>query len=287
MARIYGLNGLIRGRQGNNVFSIQNGTQVLKAYNPAVSNPRTLMQREQRTKFALAGKMSAATPTAAIIGMTGGSNRSRRAAFVANLVKNALISSENGSLMASVNYDNIKFSFGSLSMQSPVPTLTAAWGGGTGRSFVTGTLGVSQVASSAPAGYGELAICCLFDEGTSQLDEVQVQRRDFVNTNVFSFRFSERRNVRVVAYVVPFAPTSRAIALGVSNIFENETSINVTATITDGASLLDFGSSVLVGNTPVLGASTSIAPNPDGVDMRGVVEDALLETAVSSRHIKK
>lgn len=285
MARIFGLNGLIRGRQGNNVFSIQNGTQVLKAYNPAVSNPRTLGQREQRSKFALAGKMSAATPSAAIIGMRGESNRARRAKFVSLLVNNAIVSASENGLQASVLYEQIKFSLGSLSQYSNVPTVTASWGGATGRSFVSVQVPSSTLAPSAPQGYGELAVVCLFDEQSSQLDEVQVQRRDFSTANTYVFRFGERRNVRAVTYIVPFAASSRAISLGVSNIFESETSINVIANVTDGASLVDFGESILISSIPVLGATTSVAPSPDD-DMRGLVEDGLMSTAVAPKKKK-
>ena len=281
MARIYGLNGLIRGRQGNNVFSIQNGTQVVKVYNPAVSNPRTIGQREQRSKLALAGKMSAATPSGAIIGMRGGNNRSRRADFVANIIKNSTISTADGSLQAAVAYSDIKFSVGSLSLYSNIPSsITAAWGTGLGSSSVIATVPVGTLFSNAPAGYGELVIACAFDARTSQLDEVQVQRRVFTSPNTFYFRFSERRDLRVVVYFVPFASTARAIAMGVSNLFDSETSVNVIANITDGASLLDFGESVLGAVVPVLGSSqNNAAPAQSGI--RDVVEAALLETAVA------
>lgn len=58
MAKIYGLNGKIKGRQGNNVFRIRRGTQVVAEYNPSPLNPKTMAQVTQRGKFALANKVA-------------------------------------------------------------------------------------------------------------------------------------------------------------------------------------------------------------------------------------
>lgn len=58
MAKIYGLNGLIKGRQGNNVFSVRNGAQVVSAYNPAPANPSTSAQVAARARFKLMSQIS-------------------------------------------------------------------------------------------------------------------------------------------------------------------------------------------------------------------------------------
>lgn len=282
MARIYGLNGVIRGKQGNNVFSVQNGTQVLRAYQPVVANPRSLGQREQRSKFSLAGKMSAATPSSAIVGLAGGNPRSRRADFVANLVKSAIISGDGVNIIASVAFEKILFSRGSLSVFSAIPTITAAWSGTSGRENVQVSVGSMNLASLAPAGYGERLVCCLFDAINYNLEEVQTKVRTTTTNTNFYFRVGTRRDLRVVTYTVPFVPDDAVLSFGTSNLYDSEDSVNINGDLSLGAASLTFGNSVLLAVTPVIGAQSQTSNSPAADDMRTVVEEGLMETAVGS-----
>lgn len=262
MARIYGLNGLIRGRQGNNVFSVQNGTQVVKVYNPAVSNPRTLAQREQRTKFALAGKMSMATPNEALIGLSGASKRNRRAQFVRSLVNAASVSGTIDALTAAVPYSSVMYSEGTVPQWSIAPTVTASFTGSALSSRVTVSVTSLQLSSGAPAGYGELVIVALYDISTSQLEEVQVQRRSASAAANFSFRQGVRRNVYIVTYLAPFIEDVEATRPRTSFLSGTETDINLSASSLLRLSSARWGQSIPVSVTPVLGAETAVAPNP-------------------------
>lgn len=277
---MYGLNGVLRGKQGNNVFSVQNGTQVLRAYQPVVANPRSLGQREQRSKFALAGKMSAATPSSAIVGMTGGNPRSRRADFVSNLVKSALISSDGANIIASVAYEKILFSRGALGVFSAIPTITASWSGTTGRENIQVSVGSLNLTSLAPAGYGERLVCCLFDAVTFNLEEVQTKLRTTSTNTNFYFRVGTRRDLRVVTYSIPFVPNDAVLSFSTSNLYDTEDAVNMNGGLSLGAASLSFGNSVLLAVTPVLGAQTQMSNPTNGDDMRTVVEEGLMETAM-------
>lgn len=52
-----------RGRTGGQVYRVNHGQQIVSAYQPKVSNPRTDNQQRQRAKFNLMTKLNAITPT--------------------------------------------------------------------------------------------------------------------------------------------------------------------------------------------------------------------------------
>ena len=268
MARIYGLNGALRGRQGNNVFSVQNGTQVVKAYQPVVSNPRTPSQRAQRAKFALAGKMSGITPNDAIVGLSGGSPRSRRAAFVRSLTLAASVTAQGNDLVAIVPYADVVYSVGSLALYSVPVNITASWFNSDGNSRVVvqiPAMNFNLGTGSLPQGYGELAIAALYDSATSQLDEVQVKERSGVSMNI-SFRQGVRRDCRIAVYFVPFTTAVTAAGQRAGMLADTETAVNLTSTIAQRLSGANFGASVLQSVVGVIGAETSVAPSPSGDD---------------------
>lgn len=287
MARIYGLNGILRGRQGNNVFSVQNGTQVLKQYQPAVSNPRTDAQQTQRSKFALAGKISGVTPALAIVGMPAGNERDRRALFVRNLIAAMTTSNAAGNITAAVAYDKMLFAIGALPQYTNgVPSVTAAFGGSENYSRVNVTVpAIGSLAAGAPDGYGEMCVVGLFDAATSNLDEVQAFVRTSSNQTL-SFRQGARRNCYVVTWIIPFAPNTARGAANAGLLDGGETAVSSLLSSSSFLSGMDWGTSIYVSNIPVLGATTSMAPSPND-DMRSVVEEGLMETAVAEGKRKK
>ena len=59
MAKIFGLNGVLNGRQGANVFVVRNGVNIVRKYQPVVANPSTAGQVETRAKLKLMSQLSA------------------------------------------------------------------------------------------------------------------------------------------------------------------------------------------------------------------------------------
>ena len=55
----YGLLGKGTGKLGSSVFAISGGEQIVREYNPKVSNPNTAAQVEQRAKFKLLSQLGA------------------------------------------------------------------------------------------------------------------------------------------------------------------------------------------------------------------------------------
>lgn len=59
MAKVFGINGLVTGKQANQVFAVRNGVQIVRAYNPMVANPNTPKQIEARAKLKLMSQLAA------------------------------------------------------------------------------------------------------------------------------------------------------------------------------------------------------------------------------------
>lgn len=245
MATIYGLNGVLRGRQGNNVFSVLNGTQVVKAYQPVVANPRTLGQREQRAKFGLAGKFSSATPTNALVGMRGSNPRMRRANFVQNLVNNATTRLSGATVIASIPFESVKFSEGALGVYSYIPSVTAQWSGSASRENVRITVSGISLPNIVPEGYGERIVVALFDPLTYALDQLDTAVRTSSAAD-FYFRVGARRDVVVAAYIVPFVANDSVRSFSTSNMYSADDAVELQGLLSSGAASLTFGDSVFV-----------------------------------------
>lgn len=71
MAKIYGINGVVSGRQGNNVYAVRNGEQVLKKYQPVVYNPNSEAQVATRAKLKMLSQLSAVMASAIAIPRNG------------------------------------------------------------------------------------------------------------------------------------------------------------------------------------------------------------------------
>lgn len=291
MAKIFGLNGVVRGRQGNNVFSVQNGTQVLKVYQPAVFNPRTPAQVDQRTKFALAGRMSGATPAVALSGMNGANLRNKRARFVKLLTQAATTTLDGTTTRAQIALEDVVYSEGNLPTYSTPSGVTADWQGTsiTGRYNIAVSIQTTQYTSIAPAGYAELYVVCLYDTENSSLDVSQViERTSRTSGNLtVTLRSGYQHDCTVVVYQIPFERTTNRSRP--RNSFVGATDSNVVLTATQNLLIADanWGRSMLVQVVPVLLPNHSMHNPPADDDARTVVEEALMETAVPETKRKK
>lgn len=100
-----------RGKVGGFVARVDSGVgQILSEYNPHPKNPRTLAQTTQRAKMNLAGQISKTTPRELIAGMNP-NGRKARSMFVSNIIKNAVISSDNVNAVE-IDFTSVKYSKG-------------------------------------------------------------------------------------------------------------------------------------------------------------------------------
>lgn len=106
--------GQVVGMKGDN-----GGNYVRERVIPA--NPKTASQNAQRLKMSLAGKLSKEVPQTLLYGMAA-TPRKRRPAFVSNIVKTAVISTENEKIRARISPEDVVFSTGDLKVLSNAPT---------------------------------------------------------------------------------------------------------------------------------------------------------------------
>lgn len=59
MAKLYGISGKATGKKGDTVFTVRNGEQIIRQYNPIVSNPNTPAQVNCRAKLKLMSQLGA------------------------------------------------------------------------------------------------------------------------------------------------------------------------------------------------------------------------------------
>ena len=113
MAKSVGMVGTLRGKAGNFVYAKgEDGSTIVRAYQPQVTNPNTDAQILQRAKLNLAGRLSKITPKMVIIGMDGATNRQRRSRYNAIIVKSATATVNGGQGSASITDAQLKFSEG-------------------------------------------------------------------------------------------------------------------------------------------------------------------------------
>lgn len=115
MAKIYGINGSISGRQGNNVFAVLRGETILRKYQPIVANPNTEAQIEARAKFKEISQFGSIIPAKAVMGMTKiarQKNVTVRNAFTSLNIKDGNVTFSSNA--ATIDYTKVQFSAGNV-----------------------------------------------------------------------------------------------------------------------------------------------------------------------------
>lgn len=108
--------GQYSGKVGGVVYAVQNGQQIVRSYQPVVSNPKTLSQRKQRAKANLIGRISQITPWQVLEGL-GSNRRDRRSRFLALGMQSAVVPEipvNPNSITAKLQPEDFRFSEGAL-----------------------------------------------------------------------------------------------------------------------------------------------------------------------------
>lgn len=119
--------GQYSGKVGGVVYAVQNGQQVVRSYQPVVSNPKTLAQRKQRAKANLVGRISQIVPFQILEGL-GGNRRARRSRFLRLAMRNAIVPAEPSdpnSITAKLEPVGFQFSEGAVMPTMHVTNATA------------------------------------------------------------------------------------------------------------------------------------------------------------------
>lgn len=106
----YGLLGKGSGKLGSSVFAISGGEQIVRQYNPVVSNPNTPAQVAQRAKLKLMSQLAA--DLAPVLAIPKDGLKSARNQFVSKNIGNAAFVENT----AEVDYEKLQITAGSAAM---------------------------------------------------------------------------------------------------------------------------------------------------------------------------
>lgn len=117
--KLNGVFGKGTGKVGNSVWAVSGGVQIVRPYNPNVSNPNTDAQVEQRAKFKLMSQLAADMKSAIVISKIG--LKSSRNLFVKKNIGFAEFQDAN----ANVRIEDIQLTDGNSAFPAPVASAGA------------------------------------------------------------------------------------------------------------------------------------------------------------------
>ena len=194
-----GIFGKGTGKLGSSVFAISGGVQIVREYNPNVSNPNTDAQINQRAKFKLMSQIAADLASVIVISKDG--LTSARNKFVSKNI--GLVEAINGE--ASVNYVALQLT----ASDSAFPTVNGSIDG-------QGNLGV-ELAKMPAADIQKVVYCAFAKDDTNQLSLIGTTIIDRNGaTNNFAATFANAAD----AYVV-YAYGIKASAIAANPNYDN------------------------------------------------------------------
>lgn len=249
MGKVVGLIGSASGKIGNVVYSVSNGIQTARAYQPNVANPKSTAQNLQRAKANLIGRLSAITPREAIIGL-GPNNRLRRAAFLRNGLLNATATLTDGVFEAKLQPNALRFSEGaeipvinpSVISISPSDVLTISY------------TRIAQVTQDEWAAAGGYWIVVAIDSVTGNYDFVRIftwskpafpSSSSDIQTQTVNLEQVSAHEVFV--YFVPFVINPEKAATVTGGVGVDAAAYVANLGLKDAASSLSFGYSRYIG----------------------------------------
>ena len=220
----YGLLGKGSGKLGSSVFAIIGGEQIVRQYNPVVSNPNTAAQVAQRAKLKLMSQIAA--DLAAVLAIPKDGLKSSRNIFVSKNI--GLCNFDNDG--ANVRVDKLQITAGSTNFPGLNGGVTAS--------------GIEVVLTSPAASDVEKVVYCLFglgdDDQLNLVDSAVVT--DASSTGIFPYEFhSEIQTGLVLAYglrptaggsSVSYADYEAGDATGIAELITSRKIKNAAASLT-------------------------------------------------------
>lgn len=248
--------GQFSGRVGGVVYAVQAGRQVVRAYQPVVSNPKSNAQSIQRAKGNLVGRISKITPWQILEGL-GDNKFNRRSRLLRLLLRKVTAGQAAGdpsTFNAKLNDVDFVFSEGAL---IPLHTVLAPT---VSENEVSLTVSrVSGVSADMAASQGLLVVAVI--KQLSGLWEEVLYRfvaPSEIASGTFTFTLQHRAEgaYNVSVYSAPFGTVDGSRLPTVSG--------DMTSTATSLDALLEVGTaaSSVVWGSSVLNRSASFTPQP-------------------------
>lgn len=240
--------GQFSGRVGGVVYAVQAGRQVVRAYQPVVSNPKSTAQSIQRAKGNLVGRISKITPWQILEGL-GDNKFSRRSRFLRLLLQKATAGQAAGNpsqFNAKLADADFVFSEGNV---IPLFTVSGTPSLATTNASVT-IIPSETVTASQRASQGILVVLVLKNQ-VSDWYEVQYKflaPADLSETStVVTFQHRAEGRYTACFYQAPFATVDgSALRTRTGILTSTPTSLDALLEVGNGASPVVWGSSFLM-----------------------------------------
>lgn len=204
MAKSSNIIGTIAGKAGSMVFSKgPDGSTIMRAYQPQVTNPRSDAQMTQRAKVILSGKLSKIIPAGAISGLMQGTTLKNRSRFTSQVLGVASVTTTGGVKTASVQPQDIIFSEGIVPMTATVGTVTLT--------SSTATVALSNVNHDGASGLRLVAVV-LNPDRTNAYEAcafVDTVLREDTTSVVIKLPVTLQAGQSVLVYACPFRLVNR------------------------------------------------------------------------------
>lgn len=239
--------GKFSGKVGGVVFAVSNGEQIVRAYQPIVSNPKSSLQLAQRAKGNLTGRISSFVPRTAIAGL-GNNNRTRRAEFLRNILRNTSVTQSGSNYNAKIADEDVLFSKGSTQISVSLSAIVAQEG------VVSVNLSGASTASIPAAEYASRQtrlVCMVYDSVTQELVEVVTKIADkpaqgaTLSTAIPILR---QGGYTAVVYAIPIS-TADGSAISITTDMANKSDADIAAMLSanQNAIIFEYGYSLVLG----------------------------------------
>lgn len=222
MGKIYGINGVVRGKIGSTVYyKGADGSTYARTYQPTVLNPKTSAQLIQRCKINLAGRVSSVTPTAVLKAFGYSGNRKNRSAFVSGLVKVTHVTHASGEYEAKVQPATVQFSRGSEAPHATVTTPAAVTANAV-------TMGLTISEGALAGRYGErIVVAIMRPEDNGLFSAVLYQDVVFTDatakTVTVNYPAPIPNGTMVSVYRVPFVLSDEGVTIVTTQLHNDDT----------------------------------------------------------------
>lgn len=249
MAKIRGIAGGINGRAGEMVFSKgDNGTTIMKKYQPVVSNPRSEGQLIQRAKMNVVGQFVGMCPNSLLASLAMGSNRMNRADLSSRLLKAAEVVKVGDTFKASFDPSVVKFASGNQAPMTSVDSVEVD----EGKVTITAT---PFVPASLLSKYGDrFVVGVLSDSANALYDSIlfvdHIVTTATTQTVQVDLTVPLEDGQTVVVWRVPFVLNSTATAVNGQNIYIGDEAISAVLSTNSNALVAHWGETYVVVVSP-------------------------------------
>ena len=239
--------GKFSGKVGGVVFAISNGEQIVRAYQPVVTNPKSALQMQQRSKGNLTGRISSFVGKSMIMGL-GDNARRRRSEFLRILLKAANVTTSGNNYTAKIADEDILFSKGSEVISVISPEVTAA--ANTLAVTLTGAY-TSMIPAADYAAKTTRLVAMIYDITTQDLVEVVTKIADKpvqAQTAVTTMKIGHMGGYIAVVYAIPMSTSDgSAMSVTTDNATLNDDEIAALLSVNKSAVTFNYGYSIVLG----------------------------------------